>query len=277
MTFSAPSAPSYNKVSLFRAWLVLAALAIGAASGAAPTYSTESIVNGSDFAPGPFAPGSIVTIFGADLSFGTLGLTAENTSARALPTELSDVRVYLDNQPVALIFVSPTQINFLVPSNKTPRNYPLRVVRQGLTGPEVTITLVDAAPQLFKSKEGYVIAQHGADYSVITLDAPARPGEVIVIYATGLGRTQPTPAPGEIPNYPGKIVSDLKLSLGGSVLAPERTWYAGLSPGIAGVYQINLQLPESLAIDPEIRADVGGQSSAQGIKLATQLNSDGPR
>jgi len=139
------------------------------------------------------------------------------------------------------------------------------------------ITLVDAAPQLFKSNDGYVLAQHGADYSLLTPSAPAQPGEVIVMYATGLGRTQPNPNPAEIPNYAGKVTSELKLSLGGSPLGPERVWYAGLSPGMAGVYQINVQLPDSFDANPEIRAEMNGRASAPGVKLATQLSTTGPR
>ena len=53
---------------MFRACLLLAALALRLASGAAPAYSSDSILNGADFAPSPFAPNSFVTIFAADLS-----------------------------------------------------------------------------------------------------------------------------------------------------------------------------------------------------------------
>ncbi|PWU01276.1 MAG: hypothetical protein C5B51_23125 [Terriglobia bacterium] len=272
-----PAAWSYNGASLFRAWLVLAAVGVSAARGAAPSYSSDGIVNASDYAPGPFAPGSIVSIFGIDLSFGTLGLTADNTTARTLPNELSNVRVYLNNSLAPLLFVCPTQINFIVPSNLRPGTIPLRVVRQGISGPEVGMTLVDAAPQLFKSKDGYVLAQHGGDYSIVTSDAPARGGEVIVMYATGLGRTQPYPAPSEIPNYPGKVVSELKLTIAGLAVGPERIWYAGLSPGMAGVYQINVQVPDNLDANPEIRVSMAGQSSAAGIKLRTQPDSGEPR
>jgi uncharacterized protein (TIGR03437 family) len=258
---------------LFPAWFVLAALAGSAARGAAPTYSTESIVNGSDYAPGPFAPNSIVSIFGAELSYRVEGLTRDNTYNNTLPDQLADVRVYVANMPAPLIYVCPTQINFLMPNNLKPGNVPLRVVRQAVTGVEVTIALVDAAPQLFKSKDGYVIAQHGADYSLLGPNSPARPGEVIVFYATGLGRTQPSPGPAEIQQIPSNIIGELKLSLGGAEVSPADIWYAGLTPGIAGVYQINLKLSDTLGADTEIRASMAGQTSVAGVKL----NSSGTR
>jgi uncharacterized protein (TIGR03437 family) len=258
---------------LFTAWFVLAALAGSAARGAAPSYSIESIVNASDYAPGPFAPNSIVSIFGVELSYRVEGLTPDNTH-NTLPDQLADVRVYVANMPVPMIYVCPTQINFLMPNNLKPGNVALRVVRQGVTGAEVTVVLVDAAPQLFKSKDGYVIAQHGADYSLVTPDSPAKPGEVIVFYATGLGRTIPNPAtPFEIQQNSSKVAGELNLSLDGNAVNPADIWYAGLTPGIAGVYQINLKLSDTLGADSEIHPSMAGQTSAAGVKL----NSSGTR
>ena len=266
----------YNGISVFNRWLILAALASGAAWGAAPAYSTDSILNGADFTPGPFAPGSVVTIFGADLSFGTEGISA-NSQSHTLPDFLADVRVYVNNLTSPLIYVSPKQINFVVPGNLLAGSVAVRVVRQGVTGPEAMIALADAAPRLFATEAHYAIAQHGADYSLVTSDAPARPGEVVVVYATGLGRTAPDPATFEIPQYPGLLVNSLQLFLDGSQVSPDRIFYAGLTPGSAGVYQINLTLPDEMGSDPEIRATVAAQTSTPGLKLAVQPAPDGTR
>jgi uncharacterized protein (TIGR03437 family) len=252
---------------MFYRWLLLAALATSAVWGQAPTYSTNSILNGADFTPGPFAPGSIVTIFGANLSFD-MEIFTNAAQSNSLPDYLADVRVYVNNLTSPLIFVSPSQINFVVPGNLLDGNVPVRVVRQGVTGPEEAIALVDAAPRLFATTGGYAIAQHGADYSVVTPDAPARPGEVIVVYATGLGRTAPEPATFEIPQYPGLLVNPLQLFLDGVPVGPGLIFYAGLTPGSAGVYQINLTLPGVMGSNPEIRVTVAGQESTPGLKLA---------
>src|SRR3974377_2103971 len=98
---------------------MLVTLAGRLASGAAPAYSSDSIVNGADFAPGPFSPNSFVTIFGSDLSFYTASLP-QSTTVSPLPYELANVRVYVNNYSAPLIFVCPTQINLLVPSNLKP-------------------------------------------------------------------------------------------------------------------------------------------------------------
>ena len=254
---------------MFRAWLFLAALSTGVLWGDGPTYSADSIVNSANFAPGPFAPNSIITIFGANLAFNAAGAVADVTNT--LPTVLSDVRVYVNNTTVPLVYVCPKQINLVIPSNLKAGTVPIRVVRQGLTGPEISLTLVDAAPQLFADPNNYVLAQHGADYSQITPDSPAVAGETIVVYATGLGRTLPNAFAGEIDRTPAPIASSLQLSLGGAPFPADHIQYAGLTPGTAGVYQMNLQLPDDLpAGNLEIVAAVGAQASIPGVSLPTQ-------
>jgi len=107
---------------------------------------------------------------------------------------------------------------------------------------------------------------------LITPGSPALAGETVVVYACGLGRTLPNPAPGVIPQSAALIqrLSDLKVYLGGTAVDPASILYAGLTPGSAGLYQIDLILPASLGTDPEIRVAIADQSSPAGLKLAAQ-------
>jgi uncharacterized protein (TIGR03437 family) len=104
----------------------------------------------------------------------------------------------------------------------------------------------------------------------VSPDAPAHAGEIIVVYATGLGKTVPNPAPGEIPQYAAQIVAlkSLQVSLGGVAVDAGLIKYAGLSPGSAGLYQINVEVPGNPGIDPEVRVAAAAQSSPAGLKLA---------
>lgn len=261
---------------MFGIWLALAAAGFcGAARGQAPAYSAAGIVNASDYSAGPFAPNSVLTAFGANFSFTTEGLTEENIVSATLPTQLGDISVYIDNTIVPLLYVSPGQINFLVPTNEIAGDVPLRVVRQGLTGPTVTITLVNAAPALFASPGGYALAQdYNAQSATVTAAAPAQPGDLIVLYATGLGATQPLPLTGEIPEYGGSIqpsaLSSFQVLLNGQALNPSTVPYAGLTPGFAGLYQVNFYVPQNCPPNPQIQLAVGTQISASGINLAVQ-------
>ena len=254
---------------MLRTWLLLALLLANAAWGQAPVYSAASMVNGSNYAPGPFAPNSIVSIFGSGLAWSSQGVTAADIVNNTLPTELNGTHVYMDDQPAPLLYVSDGQINFLVPGNQLDGDVKIRVVREGVTGPEFTVTLVDAAPALFQTAAGYAIAAH-LDNSLIAPGSPAQAGETIVLYACGLGMTQPNPAPGAIPQSAAVIqkLSDLKVYLGGTAIDRASILYAGLTPGSAGLYQINLVLPDNPGTDPEIRVAIADQSSPAGLKLA---------
>jgi uncharacterized protein (TIGR03437 family) len=180
------------------------------------------------------------------------------------------VRVYVQDQPVPLLFVSDGQVNFLMSSVETAGPVTVRVVTEGITGPEIVVTLVDAAPALFPNPiaAGYVIAQD-AKGNLLTADNPAHAGDTVVIYATGLGRTSPNPAVGEIPAYaaPMLALTTLKVSLNGNAVDPSLIKYAGLTPQSAGLYQINLTLPGGTGNDPEIEVTAGSLPAQTGLKL----------
>jgi uncharacterized protein (TIGR03437 family) len=229
------------------------------------------MVNASNYTPGPFAPNSIVSIFGTALSRSSQGLTADVILNNTLPEELNSTRVYVMDSPAPLLYVSDGQVNFLVPGNQLDGDVKVRVVREGVTGPEITVTLVDAVPALFQTAAGYAIAAH-LDNSLIAPGSPAVAGETIVVYACGLGMTSPNPAPGAIPQSAAVIqrLSDLKVYLGGTAVDPASILYAGVTPGSAGLYQLDLVLPNGLDTDPEIRVAIADQSSPAGLKLAVQ-------
>ena len=258
-----------------RIWLALAVLCAGTASGAGPSYSADGIVNASNFTPGPFAPNSVVSVFGSGLARSEHKLVdadlvpcPASLSKRCLPVEMNYVRVYVQDQPVPLLYVSATQVNFLISSTETAGPVKVRVVTEGISGPEIIVTLVDAAPALFSMTGGYVIAQDSKG-NLLTADSPAHGGDIVVIYLTGLGRTTPNPAVGEIPNYgaPMLALASLKVSVNGTPVDPVLIKYAGLTPGSAGLYQINLFVLEGTDNDPEIRVTAGNLPAQTGLKL----------
>ena len=99
-------------------------------------------------------------------------------------------------------------------------------------------------------------------FSLITDDNPAIPGEIIIVYASGLGFTEVKPQAqgiesGEVtppledlkPIQVPFIADDFVSALAGGRTA--QLLYAGLAPGLVGVYQVNLRLNEQLPDDPE--------------------------
>jgi uncharacterized protein (TIGR03437 family) len=254
---------------MHRAWCALMVLLSPPAWGQTPVYAAAGIVHAADFSAGPFAPNDVVTLFGANLC-GSNGATATEQPGVQLPATLAGVSVSVLNMPAPLLFVSPAQINFLLPANLVPGTVPVRVVNQGVTGPEVQIPIVAAAPSLFPNGSQYVLAvDWNNGNALITPDVPAHSGDVIILYATGLGGAG-TIVTGEVPAQGAAIanITALKIFLGGTTVSSGLIQYAGLTPGWAGLYQINLVLPPNLGTDPELSVSIGDQSTAAALKLA---------
>ena len=261
----------YNENTVLRAWLALAVLFSGAARGQAPSYSAAGIVNAVGYAPAPFAANSIVSIFGSNLAWDP-GLATASGGA-ILPTQLDSVSVYVDNRLAPLLMVSQTQINFIIPNDEIPGTAVVVVVRQGVAGPPVNVTLASAAPQLFPSPGNYALAEDwNSNSAVMTADAPAHPGDTIVLFVTGLGAVQVRQGVYDIPALATQISDpgSLKVLLDGVAVDPVYIKYAGLTPGFAGLYQINLLLPANTGNDPAIQISLGGQTSQTGLKLAVR-------
>jgi uncharacterized protein (TIGR03437 family) len=267
--FTAP-AGRYNVVSVHRAWPALVVLLCSAARGQAPAYSAAGIVNASNFTPGPFTANSVVTLFGSNLTLNFPGAPAPQGSQ--LVTSLGGASVYVEGIPAPLLYAGTNQINFLIPLELSTGVVQVCVVRQGVNGPQVDITLVSGAPALFPSPDGYALA---ADWNnanaVVTTQTPAHSLDTIIVYATGLGSAGIF-ATGEIPPVAAQInnLAFLTVYLNGTALDPSLIKYAGVTPGFAGLYQINLVLPDKLGADPEIRVAIGNQISPPGLKLAVR-------
>jgi uncharacterized protein (TIGR03437 family) len=239
----------------------------------APYYTTASIVNASDYSRGPFAPSSVLSMFGTNLAWTTEAVTPETFASGTVPTQLAATIVFIDNMPVPLLYASPTQINFLVPSEQIAGDVTVTVVRQGWNGPAVTISLIDAAPALFVMDGGFAIAQDwNTNYTLMTSAAPAHPGDTAVLYATGLGYTEPAYKSGAVPQSAAYITSraSMQVLLNGVAIDPGLVLYAGLTPGYCGLYQINFTIPANAGTNPEIRVQIGSQISIPSIKLAVE-------
>jgi len=262
-------------------WL-LAALVVSrlygadaAGMAAMPAYSAASIVNSAHSLAGALAPNTIVTLYGENLAFQTRGVSPAELSQGRLPTTLTGtgVRVLIQNIPAGLYYVSPKQINLLIPGELLAGLARLQVVQDGRTGPVVQIRLRSAAPALYQFDAETAIAVRPGG-TLATAQTPARPGEVVVLYATGLGEVVPPLAAGEIPRGPAplKRLHEFVIFLDGQLVEASNVLYAGVTPGFAGLYQINLRLPASAGKNPEVRVAVGEECSPPGVRLAVEPN-----
>jgi uncharacterized protein (TIGR03437 family) len=236
-----------------------------------PSYSAAGIVNAATQTAGILAPNTIATIYGTNLSWTTHAIAEGDLNGGTLPVSLDGVSVYVNGILSSLYFISPGQINFLIPYDITASSATVYVTRQGVAGPAATIPMADAAPAFFEWNGNFALATH-ADGSLVSSSAPAQPGEIIVLYAVGLGRTSPDVASGHIVSTATGILylSELQILLNGDPCPSSSIYYAGLTPGFAGLYQINLLLPDVLPPDPSFQMVMGTQASPGAIMLYAQ-------
>jgi uncharacterized protein (TIGR03437 family) len=254
---------------------------VRAATTAAPNgpfFTAAGIVQAATQTAGALAPNAIATIYGMNLSWTTHAVTAADLNGGTLPTSLDGVSVYVQGLLSNLLYVSPTQINFLIPYELTAPTVQVLVARQGIAGPfgptgapSVIIQLGTTAPGFFEWDGNHAVAQH-ANGTLITSTAPAQAGEIIVLYATGLGRTVPDSNSGSIPTRAATILyaSKMLMLLNGIPQPQANIYYAGVTPGFAGLYQINFRLPDVLPSNPDIQVMIGTQISPPAVQLQTE-------
>lgn len=198
------------------------------------------IGNAADGQPS-LAPGSLVSLFGTDLSPISL-----SSSEMPISTALGESCLTVNGFAVPVFFVSPTRINAQLPfSLEGTATFVLRT--PGGVSDSFAMTLRPTAPGVFQIPVPDTDLTTPAVYNarnsgLATGSNPVKKGDHIVVFLTGLGRTSPEVEAGApAPSDPLALtLIDPQISLGGTELP---VLYAGLSPGTAGVYQINAQIP----------------------------------
>ena len=240
----------------------------------APSYASSTVVHAASQQSGTFAPNTIVTLYGKELAYVTRGIAASDIHDGLLPTIMAGtgVRVYVDEAPAPLYFVSPTQVNLLLPAGLRAGVHRLHLALDGRAGPVVEVRVAAAAPGLFLQQPGLGIAVR-LDGSLVSEAKPARAGDTLVLFATGLGETAGlAPRGGELAREAAalKAMDGFGVTLNGRAAPRDHIYYAGLAPGFAGLYQINLRLPDGTPDDPEIRLVAGEVESPAGVRLAVR-------
>ena len=226
-------------------------------------------MNAASNLPGPLAPFTYVSLSGTNLA--TLTLARGNLDPRSA---LGGVHVVVNQQQAFVSFVSPTSVVFLLPPNLMPANatraqVTLQLTHQGTAGPPVTFEIRDCAPTLFQLDPATAVAAHRDDWTVVTQSQPARAGELVVLYAAGLGPYVTSLGFLDLPARPNPISRrrEFEVFLDGQPVDDAMVHYVGAAIGLLGVYQIDLELPASVGRDPEIRIRLGGEISPPGVRL----------
>jgi uncharacterized protein (TIGR03437 family) len=233
-----------------------------------------AVVNGASFQPG-IESGSWSTVFGTNLSTTTRNWDGAIIDGK-LPLSLDNVSVMVNNKPAAIYFISPGQINFQAPDDTVTGAVNVTVTNLSGTSNSMTAQLQRDAPGFFMfdpQARKYVAALvANADGSVTFLGPPglfgsggavtraAKPGEILELYGTGFGPTNPATKSGLVVTAAAPAVDKVSVTIGGLDAVVQ---FAGITG--AGLYQINAVVPLTLtAGDQPIVATVNGLKTPDG-------------
>jgi uncharacterized protein (TIGR03437 family) len=251
-------------------------------TGALPAINNNGVVSVDSTFP-IVSPNSWITIYGTNLASTT---ATWNGTTYPIPTKLGGVAVTIDSLPANLWYVSPTQINAQVPND--PVNVgtvvPISVSTAGGTA-TASISLGVVAPSfnLFSSKYPAAVvftsgpgnSGQGFDYigpsgAFAFPSRPVMPGEVVVLYGTGFGPTNPVVPAGQAYSGSGAPLGTLPNINIGSATGVTINFGGVVAPGL---YQFNVVVPTVNAGDNLLQASFPvTNSSGTSANYTTQNN-----
>jgi uncharacterized protein (TIGR03118 family) len=253
---------------------------------AAPAFTSAGIVNGASFS-GALAPNTWASILkGGGMSATTRGWLATDFIGTALPTQLNGVSVTVNGEPAAVSYISPAQINFLVPTDIQSGAAQIVVTNNGLASAAAAVTIASTAPAFFTlgaadatTGNSYIAAEHSSGAvagppSLVTgvTSTPFNAGETMVLFGTGFGATNPAAPDGMLPVAALPLTLLPTITVGG---LPATASFGGLTG--PGLYQFNVVLPKGTTIGgagavvevPVTMSAGGAQTQAKAVVAVT--------
>jgi uncharacterized protein (TIGR03437 family) len=241
---------------------------LGSTTGGAPVIT--GLVNAASYSSGGVAPGEIVNIFGQNLGPQAL-VTGSYDSNGNLNAAVGGTQVTFDGIPAPVLYASAFVVAAIVPFEVAGANQnSVQVSYNGSLSPAESFDPAATAPGIFTSDssgsgQADVLNE---DYSLNSEENPTAPGSVVMVYATGGGQTTPPDSTGSTEESPAQVAASVSATIGGQ---PAPVIYAGQAPGeVAGVMQVNLQVPNGVSGSVPVVLTIGGVSSQATATIAVQ-------
>ncbi|MBI3933562.1 MAG: TIGR03118 family protein [Acidobacteria bacterium] len=256
---------------------LLGTIPVASNVGDPPSINVSGVVNNGSYAPGTnaIAPGSIAAIFGTNPTDGTSCApptctpTLDNGNPRRVRTFMAGAQVTINGFPVPIFYALPTQLGIQIPTDLTGTSATVQVTAAGQPSTTRSVSIDAFSPGVFSFSgdgRGAGAITHG-DGTPVDASSPARQGEAVVIYLTGLGQTTPAALTGA-------------LAAGTTVTLPTVTMdslsavvqFSGLASCCAGLNQINAVVPSNVRIGTDISVvvTIGGKASNT-VTIATRV------
>jgi len=238
-----------------------------------PLPVIDHVANGASYKTGGIAPGEIVSIFGSSLG-PTTGVGATVNSKGYIGTTLGNVTVTFNGYPAPILYAGMGQINTIVPYELAgSSDAAVEVIFAGVRSNTVALPVVAAAPGIFSADAsgtgpGAIL---DLNYHLVSASNPVSAGDVIQIFATGQGQTNPGGVDGLIEPISLPLPYPLLpagVTIGGAAATIQ---YIGAAPGlVAGALQVNAFIPDGLPSGPAtLFLSFGGTANSQaGITVA---------
>jgi uncharacterized protein (TIGR03437 family) len=261
---------------------ILLGLTVGTASPNTPSIGVGGVITASGFGGFPsIAPGTFIEIYGTNLAADSRTWTAADFDGLNAPTSLDGTSVNIGGEAAFVNYISPGQIDALVPSTVGVGPQSLTVTTTVGVSNVYTVAVNAVEPGLLDLP---VFDVNGVQYTgALNLDGTyvfptgavpgfnsraASPGDVIVFYGIGFGPVTPAMPAGQLVEAANTLASDFQFSIGG---VPATVGYDGLGPSYTGLYQFNVTVPNVPAGDSvPVTFTVGGVASAQTLYIAVQ-------
>ncbi len=204
------------------------------------------------------APGIWIEIYGQNLAPTTRQWRASDFQGDAAPTSLDGVGVTISGVRAFVSYISPGQVNALVPSTVVPGTAQVTVTNAGQTTAPRTVTVNASQPAMLSlppdfDPGGAYVAALFPDFTTYVLppfhsNVPVRrpkAGDTIILFGTGFGPVVPDVPVGSIANQPASLIASFQITFSRAAPpVPGKVTYAGLVPGTVGLYQFNVVLPD---------------------------------
>jgi uncharacterized protein (TIGR03437 family) len=231
---------------------------VNIAASTGPILSFGGVVDNAAFATGQaVGSGTIIAVFGSQLASGPT-----YASTIPLPTTLAGIQILVNGTAVPLFYVDAYQADIQVPFGLTAGSMTVQAVRNGQPGNQISASVDSVAPRLFALRS-LPAAPDSSPYGIVINSSdgtlalpsnlgvpahPAHPGDVVTIYALGLGPVTPSVSTGTgAPASPplAQTINPVQVYFGGGFITPTQATpqYAGLAPNFVGLYQINVAIP----------------------------------
>ncbi len=227
---------------------------------ARPQPIISSIVDGATLLPGALVPGSYIAIKGSGLSD-----FSDVSAPPTIPLAIDFVSVSFDvpsahlSVPGHLTFVSSGQINVQVPWElQGQTSVQVKVNVDFSPSNVVTIALAPVSPAFFIVSGS--VAARDLSFQVINAANPAHAGETVQLYANGLGTVTNQPASGDpAPGSPNLAQTPVPVVMIGT--QPAQVIFSGLTPGLGGLYALNVVVPALAPGTYPVTVSLGGRTS----------------